>query len=104
LGLEIINYSDDDGRNTQSESAMGGGTQGWGRRVGGGEMCWAGKFGGRMYDTCEARSIDGFDAIEPISQRAYLTASFVVDSLVRANRLEQDKTPVFFFMHRVLSW
>jgi hypothetical protein len=35
---------------------------------------------------------------------AYLTASFVVDSLVRANRLEQDKTPVFFFMHRVLSW
>jgi len=41
---------------------------------------------------------------EPISQRAYLTASFVVDSLVRANRLEQDKTPVFFFMHRVLSW
>jgi hypothetical protein len=69
-----------------------------------GEMCWAGKFGGRMYDTCEARSIDGFDAIEPISQRAYLTASFVVDSLVRANRLEQDKTPVFFFMHRVLSW
>ena len=46
-----------------------------GRKGGDAELAggsdWAGKFiGGRMYGTCQARSIDGFDAIQLISQRA----------------------------------
>jgi len=35
---------------------------------------------------------------------AYLTASFVVDFFVLANRPVRDKTPVFFFMQRIPSW